>query len=161
MFEVLSFIFGGIFRLAPELLKWMDKKDERKHELAMLDAQMKADQLRAELAIRQIDAEAEVILGRAEMDAIIEATKAQGQKSGVRWIDGFNSLLRPLIAFWWVIVLYSGSLCVQFYALVWKFHESVPVAVLTVFGAQEKSIALSIIGFVFVDRAIRRGSGVK
>jgi hypothetical protein len=33
--------------------------------------------------------------------------------------------------------------------------------VLTVFGAQEKSIALSIIGFVFVDRAIRRGSGVK
>lgn len=161
MFEVLSFIFGGIFRLAPEFLKWVDKKDERKHELAMLDAQMKADQLRAELAIRQIDAEAEVILGRAEMDAIIEATKAQGQKSGIRWIDGFNSLLRPLIAFWWVIVLYSGSLCVQFYALVWKFHESVPVAVLTVFGAQEKSIALSIIGFVFVDRAIRRGSGVK
>ncbi len=45
MFEVLSFIFGGIFRLAPEFLKWMDKKDERKHELAMLDAQMKADEL--------------------------------------------------------------------------------------------------------------------
>ena len=159
--EILSFIFGGLFRLAPELLKWMDKKDERKHELDMINANMKADQLRAEQILKQIDAEADVILGKAEMDAIIAATKAQGQKSGVRWIDGFNSLLRPLIAFWWVIVLYSGALVVQFYALVWKFHESVPVAVLTVFGEQEKAIALSIIGFVFVDRSIRKGSGVK
>ena len=161
MFEVLGFIFGGIFRLAPELMKFMDKKDERKHELDMINANMKADQLRAEQILKQIDAEADVILGKAEMDAIIAATKAQGQKSGVKWIDGFNSLLRPLIAFWWVIVLYSGALVVQFYALVWKFHESVPVAVMTVFGEQEKAIALSIIGFVFVDRSIRRGSGVK
>ena len=159
--EILSFIFGGLFRLAPELLKWMDRKDERKHELDMINANMKADQLRAEQILKQIDAEADVILGKAEMDAIIAATKAQGQKSGVRWIDGFNSLLRPLIAFWWVIVLYSGALVVQFYALVWKFHESVPTAVLTVFGEQEKAIALSIIGFVFVDRSIRKGSGVK
>ena len=161
MFEILGFIFGGLFRLAPELLKWMDKKDERKHELDMINANMKADQLRAEQILKQIDAEADVILGKAEMDAIIAATKAQGQKSGVKWIDGFNSLLRPLIAFWWVIVLYSGALVVQFYALVWKFHESVPTAVLTVFGEQEKAIALSIIGFVFVDRSIRKGSGVK
>lgn len=161
MFEILGFIFGGLFRLAPELLKWMDKKDERKHELDMINANMKADQLRAEQILKQIDAEADVILGKAEMDAIIAATKAQGQKSGVKWIDGFNSLLRPLIAFWWVIVLYSGALVVQFYALVWKFHESVPTAVLTVFGEQEKAIALSIIGFVFVDRSIRKGSGIK
>ena len=161
MFEVLGFIFGGIFRLAPELMKFMDKKDERKHELALLDKNMEADRLRGEMQIRQIEAEADVVLGKAEIDAIIAATQAQGQKSGVRWIDGFNALLRPLIAFWWVIVLYSGSLCVQFYALVWKFHEGIPTAVLTVFGDQEKAIALSIIGFVFVDRAIRRGSGVK
>lgn len=161
MFEILSFIFGGVFRLAPELMKWLDKKDERKHELAMMDKQMDADRLRAEAALKQIELEGELSLGKAEIDAIIAATRAQGQKSGVKWIDGFNSLLRPLIAFWWVIVLYSGSLCVQFYALVWKFNETVPTAVLTVFGDQEKAIALSIIGFVFVDRAIRRGSGIK
>lgn len=161
MFEILSFVFGGIFRLAPELMKWLDKKDERKHELAMMDKQMDADRLRAEAALKQIELEGELSLGKAEIDAIIAATRAQGQKSGVKWIDGFNSLLRPLIAFWWVIVLYSGSLCVQFYALVWKFNETVPTAVLTVFGDQEKAIALSIIGFVFVDRAIRRGSGIK
>lgn len=161
MFEILGFIFGGLFRLAPELLKWMDKKDERKHELSMIKMNMEADRLRAEMNIRQIEAEADVILGKAEMDAIIAATKAQGQKSGVKWIDGFNSLLRPFIAFWWVVVLYSGALIVQFYALVWKFNVSVPDAVMSVFGDMEKQIALSIIGFVFVDRSIRRGAGIK
>lgn len=161
MFEILSFIFGGIFRLIPEAMKWMDRKYERKHELDMLDKQMDADRLRVEMNIKQIEAEAEVIMGKAEIEAIIAATKAQGQRSGVKWIDGINSLMRPLITFWWVIVLYSGSLCIQFYALVWKFHESPATAVLTVFGAQEKAIALSIIGFWFVDRAIRKPGTLK
>lgn len=161
MVEVISFVFGGLFRLAPEILKWMDRKYERKHELDMLDKQMEADRLRVEMNIKQIEAEAEVILGKAEIDAIIEATRAQGQRSGVKWVDGLNSLMRPLITFWWVIVLYSGALGIQFYALVWKFHESPAVAILTVFGAQEKAIALSIIGFWFVDRAIRKGGALK
>lgn len=44
MFEVLSggllgSIFGGVFRLAPEVLKFFDKKNEREHELAMFGRQ--------------------------------------------------------------------------------------------------------------------------
>ncbi len=40
MFEILSggllgSIFGGLFRLAPEVLKFLDKGNERKHELSM------------------------------------------------------------------------------------------------------------------------------
>jgi len=38
MFEILAGllggVFGGVFRLAPEVLKFIDKKDERKHELS-------------------------------------------------------------------------------------------------------------------------------
>jgi len=26
-------LLGGLFRLAPEVLKWVDKKNERSHEL--------------------------------------------------------------------------------------------------------------------------------
>ena len=33
---ILGSIFGGVFRLAPEVLKWMDKKNEREHELNKL-----------------------------------------------------------------------------------------------------------------------------
>ena len=39
MFELLGggllgSIFGGLFRLAPEVLKFLDKKNERQHELS-------------------------------------------------------------------------------------------------------------------------------
>ena len=44
MFEMLSggifgSLLGGVFRLAPEMLKFFDKANERKHELAMFEQQ--------------------------------------------------------------------------------------------------------------------------
>jgi hypothetical protein len=32
-------LVGGLFRMAPEVLKWLDKKDERAHELLMFGQQ--------------------------------------------------------------------------------------------------------------------------
>ena len=32
---LLGGLLGGAFRLAPEILKWMDRNGERSHELAM------------------------------------------------------------------------------------------------------------------------------
>ena len=34
---LLGGLLGGAFRLAPELLKWLDRKRERGHELSMQD----------------------------------------------------------------------------------------------------------------------------
>jgi len=36
---ILGSLFGGLFRLAPEVLKWLDKKNEREHELNMFKFQ--------------------------------------------------------------------------------------------------------------------------
>jgi hypothetical protein len=151
-------LFGGLFRLAPEILKWLDKKDERRHELSMMEYQLKADELRGQIAIDTINAQVEGQIGIAEVDAIIEATKAQATKTGVRWVDGLNSLMRPLITFWWVIVLYSTSMGVQYYLLL-QNEFSAGTSFLMVFGADEKAIAASIISFWFVDRSLRKRFG--
>jgi hypothetical protein len=160
MVELFGMIFGGVFRLLPEVLKWMDRKDERKHELFMLDRQMESDRLRTQMEIDKINAQADVIIGQKEIEAIIAATKAQGMKSGVRWVDGINALMRPIITFWWVIVLYTGAMSVQFYGLM-QHDFSAPAALLTVFGQPEKAIAASIISFWFVDRSLRRPSVIR
>jgi len=39
-------LLGGLFRLAPEVLKWMDKKNERSHELKMFEQQCQLETLR-------------------------------------------------------------------------------------------------------------------
>ena len=148
-------LLGGLFRLAPEILKWLDKKDERKHELSMMEYQLKADELRGKIAIDTINAQTEALIGVSEMSAIIEATKAQAVQTGIKFVDAINALMRPLITFWWVLVLYTASMGVQYYMLL-KNEFSAGAAVLMVFGPDEKSIAASIISFWFVDRSLRR-----
>ena len=148
-------LLGGLFRLAPEILKWLDKKDERKHELSMMEYQLKADELRGKIAIDTINAQTEALIGVSEMNAIIEATKAQAVQTGIKFVDAINALMRPLITFWWVLVLYTASMGVQYYMLL-KNEFSAGTAVLMVFGPDEKSIAASIISFWFVDRSLRR-----
>ena len=52
-------LLGGAFRMAPELLKWLDRKGDRAHELAMFDKQIEADKLRAmqQLEMSQLQAD--------------------------------------------------------------------------------------------------------
>lgn len=148
-------LFGGVFRLFPEVVKFFDRKDERRHELAMFDKQLEAD--KQKIAAQQ--QQAEVAVSLADIQAVIEATKAQAEKSGIPWVDAINSLMRPLITFWWVIVLYTAVIGAKFYLLMLSGNQ-VAEAIITVWGADEKAIAASIIAFWFVDRSLRK-NGLK
>ena len=155
---LLGTLFGGLFRMAPEILKWMDRKDERKHELSMFDKQLEADRLRGDQALAQIQVQADATIGTAEIQAIIAATKAQATKTGIRWVDAINSLMRPLITFWWVVVLYTAALAAQFFFLI-DSGETTAQAVIALWGVEEKALVASIVSFWFVDRSLRKGSG--
>jgi len=50
-------IFGGLFRLAPEVLKFLDRKNERQHELSMFSRQCELEQVRGEMKLAEISAE--------------------------------------------------------------------------------------------------------
>jgi hypothetical protein len=43
---LLGGLLGGAFRLAPEVLKWLDRRGERGHELAMQDKALEFEKLR-------------------------------------------------------------------------------------------------------------------
>lgn len=149
-------LLGGVFRLAPEILSLSDKKNERKHELDMFDKQIEADKLRGQMQVDQTKMESDVKLATDELQAIIEATKAQSIVTGVKWVDAMSSLMRPLITLWWVIVLYTAVMICQFYSLV-SYSEVPPIeAVLKIWGPEERAIVASIISFWFVDRSLRK-----
>lgn len=98
-------LLGGIFRIAPEVLKWLDRRGERAHELSMLQAEMEFAKIRGEIAMRQ----AEAVMTTAELDAMSEALKEQGQtarKAG-RFVAAVSALVRPLVTYWFV-ALYSA-----------------------------------------------------
>jgi len=148
-------LFGGLFRMAPEVLKWMDRKDERKHELSMFDKQMEADRLKLDASQKLAQTQADAVIGAAEIQAMIEATKAQAVQTGIKWVDALSSLMRPVITFWWVIVLYTAALVAQFVQMQMQGVATVDT-ILRLWGPDERAIVASIIAFWFVDRSLRK-----
>ena len=155
MLEMLGMLFGGLFRLAPEVIKWQDRKDERAHERLMLDSQIRADELRAKHAAQLAQIEADKVLGVEELKALVEGVQAQATPTGVKWVDAVSSLMRPLITFWWVVILQTAVMAASF-SIALAGGMSAAEALLQIWGAPEKAIVGSIIGYWFLDRTLRR-----
>jgi len=154
---LLGTLFGGAFRLVPEALKWLERKDERKHELAMFDKQLEADKLKAQSAqeLAQVEANRGIAVG--EIQALIEGAKAQAVPTGIAWVDAASSIIRPLLTFYWCIALYTTALVAKFVVLVQGGAANVQ-AVLMLWGADEKAIVASMISYWFLDRSLRKGA---
>lgn len=158
MLTILGTLFGGLFRLAPELLKFMDKKNERAHELAMFDKQLEADKVKAQAAQQLAETQGATALSLADVQALVEATKAQAVQTGVKWVDAINALMRPGLTFWWCIVLETAVLVASYIALKAAGKNTVE-AIQILWGPEREAIVASILSFWFVDRALRKMSG--
>lgn len=155
---LLGTLFGGAFRLAPEILRWLDRKNERAHELAMFDKQLEADKLKGAQALAQINAQADAAISVAEIQAIIEATKAQSAQTGIKWVDALNALIRPLLALQWLILLWPAVVVAGFVLSVQAGIDPL-TALRSTFGVDEKALAASVASFFLVDRSLRKMFG--
>ena len=81
---LLGGLLGGAFRLAPEVLKWLDRKGERSHELAMQDKALEFEKLRGAQRMSEIGASADAAWNVGAIEALRESVAAQGQRSRVR-----------------------------------------------------------------------------
>jgi hypothetical protein len=120
MFELLSggllgSIFGGLFRLAPEVLKFLDKKNERQHELSMFQLQTDLEKMRGEFKME----EKYVDYSIQQMDTIKEAFKEQAQTAKeAGWFASFvTAITRPgltWIAFGVYVAVKAAGLTIAF-----------------------------------------------
>lgn len=156
--ELLSILLGGGLRIIPEFLKWLDAKNERAHELAMFDKQLEADRLKAQDEMSKIEAQGKIAVTIEDLKALTAGVTAQATMTGVKWIDGINMLVRPLLAFQWLIVLWPAVVVAGILIAV-NSGTDVLVAIKAAFGPDEKSLAMSIASFWLVDRAIRYQNG--
>lgn len=156
MLTLIGTLLGGVFRLLPELFKFLDAKNDRAHELAMLDKQIEADKLKAQQAVDLTHAQTEGAATIEDIKALAVAVQAQATQTGVRWVDGLNSLVRPILTFWWCLGLYTAALVADWWALVYLSKVPMIEAALQVWGPDEKAIVASIFSFWFVDRALRK-----
>jgi hypothetical protein len=96
---LLGGLLGGAFRLAPELLKWLDRRGERGHELAMQDKALEFEKLRGAQRMGELGAAADSAWNTGALAALKEAVAAQARPSGVKWADALSTSVRPVITY--------------------------------------------------------------
>lgn len=152
---LLGGLLGGAFRLAPELLKWLDRKGERGHELAMQDKALEFEKIRGAQRMAEIGASADAAWNTGAIDALKDAIRTQGEKTGVWWADALSSSVRPIITYW-LMALYCAAKTVAFIAAL-NAGAGWGAAVLAAWSEADQALWAGVLNFWFLGRVFDRG----
>jgi hypothetical protein len=157
MFELLSggllgSIFGGLFRLAPEVLKFLDKKNERQHELNMFQLQTDLEKMRGTFKME----EKYVDYSTQQLDTIKAAFQEQAEtaKASGWFVAGISALVRPGIT-WALFFMYAA---VKATSLVLAFQSNAPwhEVIVKCWDEDDFGLFTMVISFWFVGRSIEK-----
>jgi hypothetical protein len=153
---ILGSIFGGVFRLAPEVLKFFDKKNEREHELSMFSRQCELETLRGQQKLAEIGAQREAAVDVGVMDAFNSAIQQQSQMvtAAGGWAASLSASVRPLVTYW---VLFIWSFVHVWFAWNAWLAGAAPVEVFKTMMTPDFSALLAgTINFWFLDRTLAK-----
>jgi hypothetical protein len=151
---LLGGLLGGAFRLAPEILKWLDRNVERSHELSMQDKALEFEKLRGAQRMGEIGAAADAAWNSGAIEALKEAVATQGRPSGVRWVDGLSSSVRPVLTYWFML-LYCAAKTAAFVAAV-TAGAGWGAAILHAWTEADQALWAGVLNFWFIGRVFER-----
>lgn len=145
---------GGVFRLLPEVLKWMDRNGERKHELLMQDKALEFEKVRGSQKLEEISATASSEWSKGVIDSLKDAVEGQSKLSGVRWADGLSTSVRPMITYLFMLVYCFA----KFAAIKAAMSSGVDVyqAVLKSWTESDQALWASVLNFWFLGRVFEK-----
>ena len=107
---LLSFFGGSAFRMVwGELSHWWTQKQDHEQELARMQLQETIDaaqharnleslRLQNDLGIKTIQVQSDAAIAQLDADAFNAAVKSVNTPTGVKLIDAWNGVIRPLLA---------------------------------------------------------------
>jgi len=148
MLTLLGSLLGFISSTVPDLLKlWQDKQD-RKHELQILDRQMEQMRLGHNQRLDEIAINADVSQSLA-------LYKHDSQPSGVTWVDGLRASVRPVITYGFFILF----AWVKLSAVVLLMNQgglSINEALIQIWDAETQALFAGILSFWFGSRSLAK-----
>jgi hypothetical protein len=149
-------LLGGIFRLAPEVLKFFDKKNERTHELAMFQRQCDLEQIRGQQKLAEIGAARDAAIDVGVMDAFNSAINQQAEmaKAAGGWAAALSASVRPVVTYW-VILLWS-FVHLWFAWNAWLQGAAPREVFETMMTADFMALVSGTINYWFLDRTLKQ-----
>ena len=154
---LLGGLLGGAFRLAPELLKWLDRQGERRHELAMQDSALEFEKLRGAQRMAEIGAAGDAAFDTGAIEALRQAIGAQGRPTGVRWADALSTSVRPVITYG-LMGLYC-AVKAAIVAMALRTGAGWEATVLRAWSEADQALWAGVLNFWFLSRVWERRDG--
>lgn len=142
-----STILGAITGLVPGIIKFFELREQNAHQIEVLKLQMQSNKQNAELQISVSNAQADI-----QQQQSLYAFDAAA--SGIRWIDGLRSSVRPLITY----VFFAVWLAIEVLLLSYGLQNSYDLLQLAKVVWSEDTAAMfgAIVGFWFGNRALEK-----
>ena len=149
-------LLGGIFRLAPEVLKFFDKKNERNHELLMFQRQCDLEQIRGQQKLAEIGAARDAAIDVGVMDAFNADINQQAEmaKAAGGWAAALSASVRPVVTYW-VILLWS-FVHLWFAWNAWLQGAAPREVFETMMTADFMALVSGTINYWFLDRTLKQ-----
>jgi len=161
MFEILSggvfgSLLGGIFRLAPEVLKWLDKKDERTHELAMFQQQCQLETLRGQQKLAEIGAQREATVDAGVMNAFNSAIEQQTEmvKAAGGWVASLSASVRPVMTYY-LLAMYGLAKGASMY-MAWLGGQPAADIFAHSWASDDMALLTGVINYWMIDRSLMK-----
>jgi uncharacterized membrane protein (DUF106 family) len=153
---ILGSLLGGVFRLAPEVLKWMDKKDERAHERLMFEQQCALEQVRGQQKLAEIGAQREATVDAGVMDAFNSAIEQQTEmvKAAGGWVASLSASVRPVVTYW--ILLIWSFIHIWFAWNAWATGAHPDVVFKLMMSGDFSALVSGTLNYWFLDRTLAK-----
>ena len=146
MLSLLGSLMGFGTSFLPKVMDFFQDKQDKKHELAVMEVQIRQQKELASQKLEAINVEADI--------REIESLHKSMQPTGVKWIDGLRGSVRPVItyAFFGLFIFVEVSAYLSLTAA----GVSGLDAVIAVWDEETKALFAAVISFWFGGRAISR-----
>jgi hypothetical protein len=152
---VLGSLIGGAFRLAPEVLKWLDRKNERQHELAMFERQVDLEKTRGQIKLDEIGAQRNLAVDTGVLDAFNAAITQQTEivKAAGGLAAKLSASVRPVATYWILLVWSIAHVGLAFTSA----RAGVPMAEIykSVLTADFMALVSGTLNYWFLDRTLK------
>ena len=153
---ILGSVLGGVFRLAPEVLKYFDKKNERQHELSMFARQCELETLRGQQKLAEIGAQREAAVDVGVMDAFNAAINQQAEmvKAAGGWAASLSASVRPVMTYY-LLVMYGAAKTAAM-VLAYYHGQALTEVLAKSWGPDDMALLTGVINYWMIDRSLAK-----
>ena len=146
MLSLFGSLLGFGTSLLPKVMDYFQDRSDKKHELAVMEVQIRQQKELASQKLEMVNVEADI--------REVEALQKSMQPTGVKWVDGLRGSVRPVITYAFFLLFVFVE--VSAYLSLTAQGVSGLDAVDAVWDEDTKALFAAVIAFWFGGRAINR-----